>query len=250
LCAPETTSKYADFDIIMCFSVIHHFKNKVEFLNKLSRFCGNSVCIIEMDGGNFGKLELESNFYKVDYLVETNDPYGKGTKKRKTWACDNREFKNLKVINYITGRGVFGNNKIVQKREILPTEHTWLKTNLKHEFDIYSAYQDGFVPKLLDYSDDGKIRQLTIEFINNIGKPSIEEINRLYNYLKEKNLFIIDFVRDMILFDENNKIKLIDLESVFNLNENPIEKYLRKEKVLPYDTYEKQIDFLKRLYKL
>ena len=85
---------------------------------------------------------------------------------------------------------------------------------------------------------------ITIEYIK-----ELEEIQRFYDFLKAQNLTIVDFTRTMFMFDLNDKIKVIDLESlVGTVNVNSILKTPNRH--LPYDTYEKQIQFLKTFYSL
>jgi len=235
----------AGYDVVFCFSVIHHFEpgEKIRFLNRFSRTV--PYAFIELDGPDFGELELKTHYYIVDFIVDANDPYGKSTKLRKTWECDNRNASNIKVVNYVTGRGVFRVGDEVIKRERTNSQHTWIKTNLLHEIEMYENYTSRFFPKYLGKSIGEKYRELKIEYIEDVGKYQEQEVDELYKYLKDSKLFIIDFVRDSFLIDKNNKLRVIDLESLFNIAEHPIQTYLKTAKTLAYGEYEKQINFLK-----
>ena len=90
-----------------------------------------------------------------------------------------------------------------------------------------------------------KYRELKIEYIEDTGKYHEQEVDELYKYLKDSNLFIIDFVRDSFLIDKNNKLRVIDLESLFSIADHPIQTYLKTTKILAYGEYDKQINFLK-----
>jgi SAM-dependent methyltransferase len=236
------------YDLVLCFSVIHHFKDKFKFLNEFSKRV--NYAYLEIDGRDEGEKDLMTFYYKLKCIGEARDPYGRSTKLRKIFECDNTSAKRLKLVNVIWDRSVFKVGDSVFKRSTLRPTHTWLKTDIKHEADIYEKYNDsGFFPKLHQYNTCGDYHEIEMEYIDNIGTPSLEEIERLYDFFEKEDLIIIDFVRDMILFDKDNKIKVIDVESVAH----PADKasmMKRKDKKVAYDTYEKQKAFLKRLYKL
>jgi hypothetical protein len=235
-----------DADIALCFSVIHHFKDKLSILKSFSKKF--PYALIEMDGRELGRFDLGTFYYNPINIGSTNDPYGKGTKHRVTWECDNTENPNLKQYNIVMGRGVFRAGDYVIKQSRKGVQHSWLKTGLPHEASIYQKYNGSeFLANFIDYTEDDKYENLKIQYIHNIGLPTINEVHRLYEFLQINDLFIIDFIRDMFLFDENNHIKLIDLESV--VPNNTITSFMRNpDKVRPYDTYKKQISFLEKLY--
>ena len=136
------------------------------------------------------------------------------------------------------------------KRQTLKPTHTWLNTDVCYEAQLYKKYEaSNLFPKLYGYKAENGYHEMTIEYIDNMGRATMEEIQRFYDFLKAQNLTIVDFTRTMFMFDSNNKIKVIDLESlVGTVNVNSILKTPNRH--LPYDTYEKQIQFLKTFYSL
>jgi SAM-dependent methyltransferase len=236
------------YDLVIGLSVFHHINNKFEFLMKFSKL--SKYAYIEMDGPEYGEIYLKTFYNKVNYMGSAKDPYGNTFKKRKIFECDNTTSQSLKNVNLIWGRNVFLENNIVIKRQTKKPTHTWLETDLRHEVEIYKKYEySNFFPKLYQYKISDTHHEIHIEYIENKGSPTIEEIYRLYDFLQKENLFIVDFVRDMFFFDKKNKIKLVDVESL--MDKKSYEKKLKNpNKKIHYDTYEKQIDFLKKLYKI
>lgn len=237
------------YDLVLCFSVIHHFKDKFLFLKDFASAV--PYAFIEMDGKDFGELELKTVYKNVNYIGEANDQYGSSVKLRKTWECDSDSYVNIKHLNNILGRVVLKRGDEVLKRSSNFVFHTWIFTSLIHEIEIYRKYNSSFFPKLIEYEIGPKYTELKIEFIKNRGKPSKEQILSFYDFLKKENLFIVDFVRDMFLFDEQNNLKVVDLESIFHIDEFTSKRILKnKNKHIAYDTYEKQIEFLIKYFKL
>lgn len=235
-----------NYDVVICLSVIHHMKDKSRFLHRLSRKC--AYALIEMDGPEYGKMDLETHYYSVTLIADVNDPYGSGHRRRKTWECDNRQTPNLKAGNFIKGRGVFKCNDKVVKRERINVQHSWIRTDLSHEAKMLQTLADtNFFPRFVEYSQDQTHRRLLTEYIEPVGIPRFEEILRFYEMMKHKNLFIIDFVKDMFLFDSQNKLKVIDLESLFDISSRPIHYWVKRNtKSIPYDSYEKQLSYLEQ----
>lgn len=239
-----------DADVLLCFSVLHHFKNHANnILDKISNHYKYSY--IEMDGHNFGFNHLTTFFWDVDYVGSANDKYGKGTRLRKTWFCTNTSkdftYKNIKNVNILGGRGIFlktnnlNENKSVIKRELSTFKHSWINTNIIHETKMYAKYKTHFLADMLTSKVDEKYNILELEYIdeNSIKGDSLENI---YKWLKDNNLFIIDITRDQFIKTKNGYV-LVDLESLFP-NEQ-ISTYVKKP--IPYDTYEKQLQILKKV---
>ena len=117
---------------------------------------------IEMDGHHHGRKALELFFWRVEPVAESNDRYGSGRKERKTFFCSNRDgdrtYRNLKKRDFVYDRSVFlcsrpGATPTVVKREHTAPgkySHTWLKTSLAHERQVYEQHRSPFFPKLID----------------------------------------------------------------------------------------------------
>ena len=243
-------------DICFIFSVLHHIekKDRYKLLQKISNFYRG--CYIEMDGRDFGREELKMFFWNVEEIAESNDRYGKGTRRRKTWYCSNYidevSFQNIKENNQLHGRYVFKKNKngisTVVKKEKTSFSHTWLKTNISHEIDMYKKFPSRFFPKLIDFEINDNYRTMEIEYVEESKDcRALNDIHDFYKYLKENNLFIIDFVSDSFLWTENG-LKYVDLESLFEINgdiQKTINSCRKSEKhKVHFDTYEKQINYL------
>lgn len=239
---------FIEYDLVICCSVIHHLKNKLEILNLLSKTV--PCLIVEMDGKDYGEFHLKSFYYDVEKIGETNDPYGSSTKKRYTWFCNNTEAHHIKKRNNIFGRGTFKIGNTAIKREYIGCEHTWIKTSLLYEKEVYEQYNScPFFTKMNNFKIKDKYYELNIDYVDDIGIPNAAEIYKFYQFLNEQKLFIVDFVRDMFLFNHKSAIKVIDLESIINIDnyKNCLKK---KDKPLAYDTYDKQIQWLLQHYKL
>jgi uncharacterized pyridoxamine 5'-phosphate oxidase family protein len=249
----DTIEKY-QADIALCFSVIHHMPRKdqlpvlLEFANKYRQ------CYIEMDGHNYGYDLLKIFYWNLDLVIEANDKYGKGTRKRKTWFCNNVvnnfTYTNIKFTNLLSGRSVFkktNNNtqtSTVIKRENLSFAHTWIKTNIAHEANIYKIYQSNFIPTLVNYQETSTERILEIEYIdsNSTKGSSLEEI---FNWLKTNNLKLIDYGPSQFIKTKNGYV-MVDLESIVHQGET--EKFLRNPSH-PIKTDAEQLQYLLRMLK-
>jgi hypothetical protein len=251
-------------DVILCFSVLHHLKEpeSSRAIDGIAGHC-NAACL-ELDGANYGRNALETFFWRVLPVVETNDRYGNGRRRRRTWLCTNRDgdrsFHNIKQRDFVHDRAVFAcarasGPRTVLKRERIsaaPHRHTWLRTGLAHEREIYERYSSPFFPKLLASGED-EFRWIEIEHIETRGAVPPEAIDTLYDFLEASGLFIMDFKTDSFIAC-NGQVKMVDLESVF-LVEGSIRETLARHLSNParpapgwdsHDTYEKQRRALKR----
>lgn len=238
----------SEFDLVLCFSVLHHFPNRFQLLSLFSDQV--PYAYLELDGPLCGELDVSTFYHRVTKVAEANDPYGRGTRQRIIWEGDRRGATNLKKVNHVRGRSVFLSDGVVTKRAHNIVQHTWLHTNLRHEFEVYQRYPNGpYFPKLLSSRFTDAFCELKLEYIVTGGKPDFKQVQEFYAFLRERNLFIIDFVRDMFLFDTNGRLKVVDLESIFEVPDGNLRRYTKSAKALPYDTYEKQLNFLEHLYR-
>jgi len=265
----ENIKKYPA-DVAFCFSVLHHIlaKNRGKAWKLMEEFSkAYPLAYIEMDGPNFGENDLSLFYFFVSEVAETNDRYGRGTRKRKTLHCSNidkitgAKYSTIKEQNKVFYRDVFlkslPDRQSVIKREKVGVfrdgySHTWIKTNVEHEKYIYDKFETEVFPNLLSWEVDKEYKRMELEYFKREGKITLSGLENIYNFLKENNLFIIDLVRDMFIPTKDG-LKMIDVESVFEIEgdiANTIKKNLKKTKRTPYDTYEKQINVLKSIYRL
>lgn len=254
----ETLDNYCDVDLALCFSVLHHLgKQKINILRKMSEVY--PFAYLEMDGAGFGYNLLFSFYWNLEEIIETNDRYGSGHRKRKTWFvsnhCNGNEYQNIKQNNLVGSRSVFlvkrDQSLSVVKRELISeSTHTWINTNLDHEREMYKKNEGiRFFPKLLNSGLENDFRWIELEYIKADGSFSAEELSLFYDFLSANNLFVLDLTSDSFLFTEG-KLKVIDLESLF-----PLERSLQdliqvqtKRTSLSLDSYNKQLHYLlKRL---
>ncbi|MAF43663.1 MAG: hypothetical protein CMI54_05785 [Parcubacteria group bacterium] len=266
----ESIKKYPA-DVAFCFSVLHHIlaKSRVEAWNLIRVFSkAYPIAYIEMDGPNFGKSDLSLFYFYVSEIAESNDRYGSGVKKRKTLYCSNIDpvdgarYVSIKEQNKVFNRDVFLKT-LPDKQTVIKREktggafgggysHTWIKTNLAHEKYIYGKYESDFFPNVLAWNVDDAYTKMEMEYFKREGEITLSGLNAIYDFLKENNLFIIDLVRDMFIPTKNG-LRLIDVESIFEIEgdiSNTIKKNTKETKRNPYDTYDKQINVLKQIYKL
>lgn len=253
-------------DVILCFSVIHHLPEKERFqvLDAIAGRCKSAY--IEMDGPHQGRKALELFFWRVEQVAETNDRYGNGRLKRKTFFCTNQEggrvFRNMKTQDFVFDRGLFLCSRpsappTVLKRDRAPPgkySHTWLKTSVVHERDIYRRHASPFFPVLLASGEDD-FRWIELEFVERRGVLRREAVDELYDFLEQSKLFLVDFRRDSFI-PCDGRLRMIDLESLFPLEgtvAQTIPHYAQDLKRLPphldrYDSYQKQRTFLKHAF--
>jgi hypothetical protein len=252
--------------VILCFSVLHHLPEKERFqiLDAISNRC--RAAYIEMDGPYHGKKALEMFFWRVEQIAETNDRYGHGRLKRKTFYCSNhdgdRTFKNLKTRDFVFDRGLFlctrsDGRKTVIKRDRTGSRpsHTWLKTGVGHERSIYEKHPSPLFPRLLD-AGDGEYRWIELEFIERQGVLRREAVDELCDFLEREKLFVVDFRLDDSFIPSDGSLRMIDLESIFPWEGSwtaTVARCAQDPKRLPshlpsYDSYEKQRRALKRTF--
>jgi SAM-dependent methyltransferase len=231
-------TQYGNFDAVLCLSIIHHFKDKMQFMKNLFQI--SDIFYIEMDGRNFGQYELSTFFYNPECIAETHDQYGSATKHRKTFFCDKREYKSLKNSNLIFGRGIFSNKKIVHKREdiTLKTSHTWLHSGITHEHKIYQKLTNkpGILP--FKYSEDNNFRTLSTPYIpHNADLLTKKGVLDILNMLKIENLLIADISKDMFLVDASTGNHfIVDLESIYHTDE--CDSFFKNENKRLYRTHQ------------
>jgi hypothetical protein len=212
-------------DVAICLSIIHHLSWDIQckILDKMSKTY--KVCYIEMDGQMFGRLTLECFFYSVEQIAETNDPYGKSRKQRKTWACTNRgnttTYQNIKYVNHVPGRGIFLKTvdavKSVVKRQRPCGRHTFVRTDIDHEIEIYNKFGHlTWFPRLLNTWKDAEFTYLELEYIEPTGYISPDDIKAFYADLKANQL--LDFGQDLYSFIPTTKgLRCCDLETLFEV---------------------------------
>lgn len=256
--SPESIANYSQYDVAMCFSVLHHLKDKkIPTLTEFSDTFPHAY--IEMDGAGYGFNMLYAFYWTQEEIVESNDPYGTGYRKRKTWYCSNRssdvEYSNIKRRNIVGSRGVFRINQnqeqTVIKRELKSVKsHTWVDTNLVHEKNMYQRFQAvRFFPRLIDYRTTDVCHWIELALIQNDNSFCERELQEFYQFLRENKLFILDLTSDSFMFC-NGELKVVDLETLF-----PIETSLdalvqerSQKRLLPFSTYHDQLQHLiKRL---
>tara|TARA_B100000287_G_scaffold435165_1_gene502204 strand:- start:2264 stop:3430 length:1167 start_codon:yes stop_codon:yes gene_type:complete len=264
----DNISKYPA-DIAFCFSVLHHIvaKDRGKAWRLMDAFAeAYPMAYIEMDGADFGRCDLSLFYFNISEIAESNDRYGSSTKTRKTLYCSNidngTKYSTLKKVNKVHYRDIFkktspnGDSTVVKREEVNRFRdgysHTWIKTNLSHEKHIYEKFKSDIFPKIISWNTGDKYNELEMEYFEREGEITLEGLNNVYSSLKENNLFIIDLVRDMFIPTKNG-LKLVDVESVFEIEgdiENTIQKNIKQTKRTPYDSYEKQINVIKQIYKL
>jgi hypothetical protein len=250
-------------DVLLCFSVLHHLPEKEAW--KVLEAVSNRyrAAYIEMDGHEHGRSALELFFYRVELVVETHDRYGSGRRHRKTWFCSNRQrhctYRNLKTRDHVFRRSVFlateaGGQRSVLKRERRagPWSHTWLKTNLAHEREVYQRHPGPCFPRLLD-SGEGEVSWLRLEYLEAQGLATPAAVDALFSSLAEERLFILDFRVDGFLVCKD-RLMMFDLESVFPV-EGTLAETVARHLINPawaprslgeLDSYQKQAAALKR----
>lgn len=259
-------------DVLLCFSVLHHLRAKEpkQYNHILQGIADGCVAAyIEMDGTNYGRNDLESFFWKVEPIVSTDDRYGKGTIHRKTMYCTNRDggfdYRNIKTVNLVHHRGVFrrtdssGRSTVVKReRPVAPgqSSHTWIRTTLAHEREMYEKFPSPFFPKLLSTGEipggaNGApaFRWIEMDYLERSGPVTPEGIDELFRYLEDAGLFVIDLLSDSFI-PVNGKLMMVDLESMFpvvgSVAETIERNLLRASHRAPYDTYQKQREILKQ----
>lgn len=241
-------------DIGMCFSVLHHLKaDKREITDAFASEYRHAY--IEMDGNNFGYDWLRVFYFGLWEVCEANDPYGKGTRKRKTWYCCNEScnyiYRNLKPINCLSGRAVFhmqhksGGKDLVMKRENLSFEHTWLKSNIGYEAEVYRRFPSPFLPEIVSYMETSVERVLMTEFLTETSDKGAP-LESIFAWLKDNNLRIIDFHPSQFVRTKAGFV-LVDAESV--IPESELDSRLKK-KDARLKTPEEQAAALRRHFKM
>lgn len=246
-------TNYSGFDLAICFSVLHHLGHRI--LSTLKKFSElYPVAFIEMDGRNFGHCQIFPFYFHLEQIAETNDPYGQGTRRRKTWLCRNSEndaiYSNLKCRNLLPGRSVLkksrGNCISVVKRETSTSRHTWIQTDLRHEQQNYQAWGGSeFFPKLINCGESRGHRWIELEYVEDDKTGHAEPILRFFEFLKEHQLFMMDLSSDSFLFSKGN-LKVVDLESLFVIQTSIadlVSQRTRKPELVLF-TYEQQIQFV------
>ena len=233
-------------DIALCFSVLHHIKDdKIKIFDQFSKIYKKAY--IEMDGGNFGHDYLSVYYWDIQFVCEVNDNYGKGKRLRKTWFCSNETedaiYSNIKMNNCLGGRSVFlkesiiNGQKTVIKRENYNFQHTWIKTDLLYEIEMYKKYSESFLPKYI-HSDTIKEKLLEIEYIDEKSDKGAP-LDVIFDWLKRNKMYIIDINADQFIKTQNGFV-MVDIESIFPYD--MVEKYLRKP--IKLRSYEEQIEYL------
>jgi 2-polyprenyl-3-methyl-5-hydroxy-6-metoxy-1,4-benzoquinol methylase len=253
-------------DVIFCFSVLHHIqpdKERFKTLDAIASKCKGAY--IEMDGSHHGQKALELFFWKVEQVAETNDRYGSGHRHRKTFYCTNRDgdrtYVNLKKRDYVYDRAVFLCTKASGERTVFKRErpresgkfsHTWLKTSLAHEREIYEKHASPWIPKLLN-AGNGDFQFIEIEYVEHRGPATPDAVDGLFKWLEAERLFVIDYRTDGFVPCDGT-VKMIDLESVFPL-QGDVASTVAQYSINPgrnpghlhnYDSYEKQRAALKK----
>jgi SAM-dependent methyltransferase len=250
----ESLPNYHEYDVALCFSVLHHLKDrKIATLNELSRTY--PYAYIEMDGSGYGFNTLYAFYWNLEEVVETNDPYGSGHRKRKTWFCSNhlqgKGYQNIKDRNIVGSRGVFkvqrGESATVVKRELkFCRSHTWVDTSLLHERDMYHRFNGvRFFPRLIGHDTSADSHWIELEYICEDRSFSERELLEFYRFLRENRLFILDLTYDSFLFSEG-RLKVVDLETMFPVEES-LENLVQArspKRSLPFGSYEEQLQYL------
>ncbi len=248
-----TLPNYDDFDVAICLSVLHHMGKKRN--PTLDMFSATyPAAFIEMDGPGLGRDVLFSFYWNIDEVVQTDDRYGRGTRRRKTWFCRNRDdsahYANIKCRNLLPNRGVFRVNNdskvTVIKRERLDSRHSWINTNLEHEITVYQQYGESrFFPKLISFSQTDRFRWMEVEHIATDASVRRAELEELFGFLEHNRLFILDLQTDSFLF-RDGRLKVVDLETIFHVD-TTIDALLRertRRESIRLDTHEKQLAYL------
>tara|TARA_R110002111_G_scaffold256739_2_gene324163 strand:- start:4223 stop:5368 length:1146 start_codon:yes stop_codon:yes gene_type:complete len=254
----ETLPNYCDYDIALCFSVLHHLdKQKIQTLKKMAETYPHSY--IEMDGAGYGFNLLFTFYWQLEEIIETKDRYGSGHRTRKTWyvsnSCNGSDYRSIKERNLVGSRGVFRVNRdqktTIVKRELnIGNTHTWIHTGLSHEREMYRKLEGvRFFPRLLDSGTENDFQWIELEYVQEDGCFSTDELTLFYDYLAANKLFMLDLTTDSFLFTDG-QLKVIDLESLF-----PVEHTLAdlihvqtRRSSLSLDSYDKQLRYLlKRL---
>jgi SAM-dependent methyltransferase len=250
---------YGEFDVAICLSVLHHLHdNRKQVIADFSRLFPRAF--IEMDGRNFGCHELSSFYWDIREIVECHDRYGAGTRQRKTWFCNNEatgsQYTNLKRQNIIGGRGVFlreqTGRQSVLKRESVGSSHTWIRTNLQHELEMYQTWEAcPFFARLLDHGRDERNQWIECEFVEDDGSANIESLNAFFAFLEANGLFVLDISVDSFLFQEG-QLRFVDLESLFCVSTTirDLVKQRTSRDTIALDSYEKQLTYITRRLKL
>jgi hypothetical protein len=244
----ESLQKYSA-DIGMCFSVLHHLKkDKFSIADEFAKQYTQSY--IEMDGNNYGYDFLKVFYWDLDLVVKANDKYGAGTRKRKTWFCNNiignYTYKNIKSINLLSGRGAFkktntnNNQSVFLKREKLKFEHTWIKTDINYEAFFYNKYKTHFFPDFISFSSNDEDRILEIEFIDNFSQKG-NSLENIFRWLEEKNLYIVDLSPSQFIKTTNGYV-LTDLESI--IHKDQINNRLKKS--IDIKSTDHQLQYIKK----
>jgi len=244
---------YGGFDVAICLSVLHHLRReRASVLDRFSKVYPQAF--IEMDGRDFGRHELGSYFWQLEEVARSRDRYGTGTRVRKTFFCNNVSenhcYTNIKQRNIVGGRGVFlrrsKETTTVVKRESLRSNHTWIRTNLTHELQMYQTWANcPFFVDLIDSGDDKQYRWIECQFIENDESVSRAAIHDFFKFLEENRLFILDLCSDSFLFD-SGQLYFVDLESLFPI-ETTIADLVQSRTTrdsIRLDTYQKQIAYL------
>jgi hypothetical protein len=253
-------------DVVFCFSVLHHLqpeKDRFRAIEAIANRCRGAY--VEMDGVDYGRKALELFFWRVEEVAQTDDRYGDGRRKRKTFFCTNRlgdrTYQNLKTRDFVFDRNVFlctrdGGARTVVKRERAGARHshTWLRTSLSHERDIYRRHASDFLPRLLD-EGDGEFRWIEIEYLEPGGRVSAAEVDALVAWLEGEQLFMIDYREDSFI-PSGGRLRMIDLESVFpveggvpaTIERHSIDARRNPPHVPGHDSWEKQRKALRRAF--
>ncbi|WP_339735834.1 methyltransferase [uncultured Gimesia sp.] len=250
----ESLHNFYDYDIALCFSVLHHLgKQKVQTLKTMAEAYPHAY--IEMDGAGYGFNLLFAFYWQLEEIAETNDRYGSGHRTRKTWygsnRCNGSDYRSIKERNLVGSRGVFrikrDQKTTVVKREInTGNTHTWIQTDLSHEREMYRKLEGvRFFPQLLDSGTENGFQWIELEYVQENGCFSADELSQFYDYLAENNLFMLDLTPDSFLFTDG-RLKVIDLESLFPV-EHTLDDLIRvqtRRSSLSLDSYDKQLRYL------
>jgi len=237
--------------VAFCFSVLHHVKdNKIKIFDTFSKVYKNAY--IEMDGKNYGYDYLRCFYWDLSLVCVANDGYGKTTRRRKTWFCtndtDNASYENLKMNNCIEGRSVFKKTSKIDgkisviKREVSTFGHTWIRTDISREYDLYKSLDSPYIPKLLNYKE-GVDRQIELEFIDESTTRGFTYME-IMEWVRDSGMVIMDIHEDQFVKTKNGYV-LVDLESIVPCNE--VSRFIRGKEVVR--TYDQQINYLKKRLK-
>lgn len=211
-----------DYDAAICIDFLRYSSNdeKIQIIEMLSNKIRD--CYISLKGSQGGFSTLSTFFYSLAEMGKIKSI------KSPVYLCtawnNGYRYQNIKRFNILGGRAVFlkskGNEKTVVKRELKTFGHYWIHTDISHESEIYQKVShENFFPNFIGYREDDKFREMEIEYIKedeSITDKRLYEVNvnKIVDYFKKNNLVILDSYNENIIV-QNNKIFIVDLESVF-----------------------------------